>query len=54
MKDQREYPTVKVYPSIGDVFYVEINIPNYTDEDKFVDEWLDEHIKNVEFWEWAI
>lgn len=41
-----EYLTVKIYPTIGPVFYVDV--PESVED---IDLFLDDHIKNVEFWE---
>lgn len=43
-----EILTVKIYPSVGPVFYV--GVPESVED---VDLFLDEHLKNVEFWEVA-
>ena len=43
-----EYITVKIYPIIGPVFYVDV--PESVED---IDLFLDDHIKNVEFWEVA-
>ena len=43
-----EYMTVKIYPTIGSVFYV--CVPESVED---IDLFLDDHIKNVEFWEVA-
>lgn len=43
-----EYLTVKVFPSVGPIFYV--LVPESVED---VDVFLEEHLKDVEFWETA-
>lgn len=44
---------IKVYPTIGETFYVQLNIPENRDEEEYVDIWIDDHLMNVEDWRWA-
>ena len=43
-----EYLSVKVFPSVGPVFYV--LVPESVED---IDLFLDEHLTDVEFWETA-
>ena len=57
-EDMRE-DTIKIFPSIGTVYYVTLQIPanlfsrdTQAAKEDFVDMWLGDNLKNVEEWEW--
>lgn len=39
---------IKIYPDIGDSYTVTLPRPMSVDE---IDRWMDDHLKNVQFWE---
>lgn len=57
-EDMRE-DTIKIFPSIGNVYYVTLQIPanlfscdTQAAKEEFVDMWVGDSLKNVEEWEW--
>ena len=57
-EDMRE-DTIKVFPSIGNVYYVSLQIPanlfsrdTQAAKEDFVDMWIDDNLINVDEWEW--
>lgn len=42
---------IKIYPSTGEIFYVTLSEFIYKED--YVDEWIEEHLKNVEQWEYV-
>ena len=48
---------IKIYPSTGDCYYVELPMDNpetqefYEWTEESIDEWIDDNLKFVEFWE---
>lgn len=39
---------IKIYPNIGDPYTVTLPRPMSVDE---INRWMDDHLKNVQFWE---
>lgn len=57
--DEMREETIKVFPSIGNVYYVTLDVPAYlfsrnsqAAKEDFVDMWVGDNLKNVEEWEW--
>ena len=57
--DEMREETIKIFPSIGSAYYITLEIPAnlFTHEtqaakEDFVDMWLDDHIINIDDWEW--
>lgn len=51
MINQKEV-TIKVFPDVGNCYYVTINIDDRYDAEEQIDNWIDYSLCNVQDWEW--
>ena len=43
---------IKIYPDIGDTFIVTLKV-SADEAGNFIDEWIEDHLKNVQEWDYA-
>lgn len=43
---------IKIFPPVGDILYLSIEVPQDRDEEEYIDEWLETNLKGHAYDEW--